>query len=112
LASLGQLRWPFRAIANIVGIAQPGRVTLVVPDKACIQLKSALQGLEEVNCVGVDVGVLKNVEVLNSWGTRWLIRVDNGVNSRTINFDGSGTVIADEKKITKNSKKSNGSSGS
>ncbi len=112
LASLGQLRWPFRAIANIVGIAQPGRVTLVVPDKACIQLKSALQGLEEVNCAGADVGVLKNVEVLNSWGARWLIRVDNGTDSRTISFEGSGTVIAGEKKITKNSKTSNQSSGS
>lgn len=107
LASLGQLRWPFRAIANVVGIAQPGRVTLVVPDKSCVQVKSALQGIEDVNCVGSGIGVLKNVEVLNSWGTRWLIRIDNGVSSRTISFDGSGTVIVDEKKITKAGKEQN-----
>lgn len=94
LAFLEQLQWPFRAIACAVGIAEPRPVTLVVPERICEQMQSALSSVQEVSCDGPNAGTLRDVEVLNSWGSRWLIQLGKGESARTLSFDGNGTVIS------------------
>lgn len=94
LGAFGQLRWPFRAIANMVGIAQAGTVTLVVPESACPGLRAAFEGIEELPCSGDGAGTLHKAEVLNDWGSRWLVKLTRDGRARTVSFDGNGTIIA------------------
>lgn len=101
LSALGQLQWPFRAIANSVGIAQRGLVTLIVPEASCQQLRRALASVREISCSGDDAGIVRDVDVLNDWGARWLIRVVQNGRGRTLSYDGGGTVISLEDKDSK-----------
>lgn len=97
LKSLGQLLWPFRAVAYAVGIAQPGTVTLVLNESSCRQMESAVAGLRDLTCSGANSGVLRDVEVLNSWGSRWLIQISKEETIRVLSFDGSGAMISKDR---------------
>lgn len=96
LAMLGQFPRSLKAIATSVGIAHDGNMTLIVPAGVCGQIRSALSGFDDVQCTGDAAGVLRNVEVLNSWGSRWLIQLRRQGAKRIISFEGNGVVMLKE----------------
>jgi len=97
---LDQLPRPFKTIAAAVGIAQEGDMTVIVPPAVCGQIRSALTNFHDMKCTGDEAGILRGVEVLNSWGARWLIQLRRDGSKRIISFDGSGVVMVKERIAT------------
>jgi len=95
---------PLRIIANTIGIAESHRVTLVLPNQSCIQIKQVIRN-DQLECSGPYGGLLTNVDVRSSWGDRWDIRV--GDDTESIIFDGKGVLIKKEKPVIKKNGGSN-----
>jgi hypothetical protein len=79
-----------RYIANAIGIAEKAPVRLVVGTAACDTIHTAAEHLL-LSCSGGETSI-DNVEVLNSLGSRWVVRVPAG-SGPTVILPGKDLVI-------------------
>jgi len=100
LSYLNVLTWPFKVIAYKIGIAERNPITLIVPKESCPVLRSAMTGIFSLHCDGEKSGVMENVMLLNSLGSRWVIKIPD--KETNIIFDGKGVVIRHDKVTSSN----------
>ncbi|MEM4988470.1 hypothetical protein V8G57_13820 [Collimonas sp. H4R21] len=82
---------PFKGTASAIGIAEPRPVTLIFPPSSCSQMKLALDDPEKLTCDGLNAGVLRDVNLLNTLGDRWVLRY--GDSEENITFEGKGVIV-------------------
>ncbi|AUT66285.1 hypothetical protein [Paraburkholderia terrae] len=79
-----------RYVANAIGIAEKAPVRVIVDTTACRTIHAAAEHLL-LNCDSGETAI-ENVEVLNSLGSRWVVRVPAG-SGPTIILPGKDLVI-------------------
>lgn len=91
---IGQGSFIFKNIAYRIGIAEPYPVTLVFPNSTCNAIRPILSPTTQMTCEGKEAGILKNVQLLNELGERWLI-IDPEKTDKTnyVSFEGKDVVV-------------------
>jgi hypothetical protein len=82
---------PFKATAGVLGIAIPLPVEVVLPPATCPLVRQALTDQSRLSCEGADAGRLKEIQLLNTLGERWVVR-ELGADENIV-FEGKGAVI-------------------